>query len=140
MEPMHADAGGRATTAADVLAAARVLRAAGGALWDQARLHGELARIEWIAERRRLARCAALAVLGGILLGCALAAGGALVVLVAWDTPLQWPVVVLLPFVYAGLAALALARLRRESARAGGAFAATREEFAADLALLRSRL
>lgn len=131
---------GTSSAAVDVLLAARVLRAAGGALWDQARLHGELARIEWIAEQRRLARCAALAVAGVVLVSCAVAALGSAALVLAWNTPWRVPVAVALPLVYGALAGLALLRLRAAWARASHAFAATRSEIAADLELLRSRL
>ncbi|MFN9730589.1 MAG: phage holin family protein [Pseudomonadota bacterium] len=132
----------RGTTGAtvDVLLAARVLRAAGGALWDQARLHGELARIEGIAEQRRLARCAVFTVAVVVLLACASAALGSAALVLAWDTPWRPAVAIALPLVYAALAGVALLRLRSAWARASGAFAATRSEIAADLALLRSRL
>lgn len=131
---------GGTSIGADVLVAARVLRAAGGALWDQARLHGELARIEWLVEQRRLARCAVLALAVVVMAACACAALGAMALALAWDTPWRPLVAITLPLGYAGLAVLVLRRLRAAWRRTGPAFAATREELAADLDLLRSRL
>jgi uncharacterized membrane protein YqjE len=131
---------GAAATAADVLSAARILRAAGGALWTQAGLHGELARIEWAAEKRRLSRQFVLLALALVLINCALIAAGALLLVIAWNTPWRLAAALALPLVYAAAAAVAAWRLRVGAARAAPAFAATRQELAADLALLRSRL
>jgi len=131
---------GAAHIAADVLSAARIMRAAGGALWTQATLHGELARIEWAVEKQRLQRRLSLLAVGFALGACALLALGALALVLAWDTPWRVTVAVALPLVYGGLAALVAWRLRVDAANSGPAFAATRQELAADLALLRSRL
>lgn len=131
---------GAAATAADVLSAARILRAAGGALWTQAGLHGELARIEWAAEKRRLLRQLALLAFGLALATGALFAAGALLLVIAWDTPWRLAAALALPLLYTAAAVVVAWRLRVGAARAVPAFAATRQELAADLALLRSRL
>jgi uncharacterized membrane protein YqjE len=109
-------------------------------LWTQATLHGELARIEWAAEKQRLLRRLALLAVGFALASCALLALGALALVLAWETPWRVTVAVALPLVYGSLAALAAWRLKVDAANATPAFAATRQELAADLALLRSRL
>jgi uncharacterized membrane protein YqjE len=131
---------GAANIAADVLSAARIVRAAGGALWTQAALHGELARIEWAAEKQRLLRRLSLLAVGFALFACALLALGALALVLAWDTPWRVAVAIALPLVYGSLAAFTAWRLQVDAANSGPAFAATRQELAADLALLRSRL
>jgi uncharacterized membrane protein YqjE len=129
-----------AATAVDVLSAARILRAAGGALWTQAGLHAELARIEWVAEKQRLLRQLMLAALVLVLAIGALFAAGALLLVIAWDTPWRLAAAIALPLLYAVAAAVVAWRLRVGAVRAAPAFAATRQELAADLALLRSRL
>jgi uncharacterized membrane protein YqjE len=126
--------------AVDVLTVARILRAAGGALWTQARVHGELARIEWLAEKQRMVRMLVLAALCGTLVACTLLFAGVLALCLAWDSTLRVPVAVGIPVLYAGLALAVALRLRAASARTNTPFAATREELAADLALLRSQL
>jgi uncharacterized membrane protein YqjE len=131
---------GATNIAAEVLAVARILRAAGGDLWAQANLHGELARIEWMAEKQRMLRRLAWASACLVLAACAVLAAGAALLVLAWDTPWRGAVALALPTVYLALALLAGWRLRRMSARATPAFAMTRQELAADLALLRSRL
>ena len=83
----------------------RLLRSAGAALFTQASLHGQLARVEWAEAKTRLL---------GVAWGLVAAYG--LIVAFAWH------------------------RLRTLSARSSQAFAATREELAADLALLKERL
>jgi uncharacterized membrane protein YqjE len=131
---------GAASITAEVLTAARILRTAGGELCTQAALHGELARIEWAAEKQRLLRRLSLLAVGFALGACALLALGALALVLAWETPWRVTVAAALPLVYLGLAALAAWRLQVDAANSGPAFAATRQELAADLALLRSRL
>jgi uncharacterized membrane protein YqjE len=99
-----------------------------------------LARIEWAAEKQRLLRRLSLLAVGFALFACALLALGALALVLAWDTPWRVAVAIALPLVYGSLAAFTAWRLQVDAANSGPAFAATRQELAADLALLRSRL
>lgn len=140
MDPQPRSGQGAVATAAAVLSAARVLRAAGGALWAQAGLHGELARVEWAVEKQRLLRQLTLLALGLALAAGALFAAGGLLLVIAWNTPWRLAAAIALPLLYGLSAVLVVRRLRVEAARAAPAFAATRQELAADLALLRSRL
>jgi uncharacterized membrane protein YqjE len=118
----------------------RILRSAGSSLLTQAGLHGQLARVEWAAEKSRLTGLliAALIVAIGVL--CTLLMTGALVLAFSWDTAYRIPAAVGLVLFYAACAGFAWLRFKALSARGREAFAGTREEIAADLALIRSRL
>lgn len=118
----------------------RILRSAGSSLLTQAGLHGQLARVEWAAEKTRIAGMliAAMIVFLGTL--CTLLMAGALVLAFSWDTPYRVPAAVGLVLFYAACAGFGWMRFRQLSARGREAFAGTREEIAADLALIRSRV
>jgi uncharacterized membrane protein YqjE len=116
----------------------RMLHSAGGALFTQAGLHGQLVRVEWEVEKDRLLKMLVTALLGFASVVCVMLFAGALVIAFSWDTAYRIPAAVTLAAVYALGAAIAWHRFKRLSALGSQAFAATREELAADLALLRS--
>jgi uncharacterized membrane protein YqjE len=118
--------------------ALRLLFSAGGALLTQAGLHGQLARLEWEEEKSRLHRMLITALLGFASLLSSMVFIGILVMATTWDTVYRLPAIVAVVAVYGLATGLAWRRLRRLSAQGKQAFAATREEFAADMALLRS--
>jgi uncharacterized membrane protein YqjE len=118
----------------------RLLRTAGAALFTQASLHGQLARVEWEEEKTRLLGMAIAALLCFTGLLCLLLLAGALVLAFSWNTPYRVPAAMGLVAVYGLIAGIAWRRLRILSARSSEAFAATREELAADLALLKEKL
>ncbi len=118
----------------------RILRSAGSALFAQASLHGQLARVEWAEEKSRLLQMLVFGLLGFAGLLCVLLAAGALVLALSWDTPYRIAAAVALLAVYGLIAGFAWVRLKTLSARGNQAFAATREELAADIALLKSNL
>ncbi len=118
--------------------AIRILNSAGGALFAQARLHGQLARVEWQEEKIRLLKMLVAVLLGFVGLLCFLLFAGMAVLAFSWDSAYRIPVAVILVAVYALGTALAWRWFKGLSARV--AFAATREELAADLALIRSTL
>jgi uncharacterized membrane protein YqjE len=118
----------------------RILRSAGSSLLTQAGLHGQLARVEWAAEKKRITGLLIAALIAGIGVLCTLLMAGALVLAFSWDTPYRIPVAVGLVLFYAACAGFAWMRFKTLSARGREAFAGTREEIAADLALIRSRL
>ncbi len=118
----------------------RLLGAAGGALFQQAALHGELARVEWAEEKPRLVKMLVVGLLGFASLLCVLLAIGALLIALSWNTNLRIPVAISLIAAYLLAIGIAWSRLRALSAKSTQAFAATREELAADLALLKSKL
>ncbi len=118
----------------------RLLRAAGGALVKQAALHGELARVEWGEEKARLFKMLGVGLLGFASLMCVMLAIGALVLAFSWDTTLRVPAAIAIVAAYLLGTGIAWSRLRALSAMSTQAFAATREELAADLALFKSKL
>lgn len=121
------------------LRAARILTSAGAGLFAQATLHGELARIEWAEERGRLLKMLVVTLLGFACLLCVLLAAGALALSVSWDTTSRIPVAMALTAAYALGTVIAWRRFQALAALGDRGFAATREEFAADVALLRSQ-
>lgn len=134
-----------ADTAADEtvfnpLKAVHLLRAAGSALFAQASLHGKLVRVEWAEEKSRLLRLTATALLGFACLLCVMLFAGVLVLAVSWDTVYRIPAVIAVVAVYALGCGIAWHKLQELAAQGEQAFAATREEIAADLEMLKSRL
>lgn len=125
------------TTPLDVV---RLLRSGGRALLAQALLHGQLARIEWQEEKKRLLRMLAFTLLGFACLLCALLFAGGLLLAVAWDTAWRLPALAGLVLLYGAATALAWRRFRRLADLGDRAFAGLREELAADAALLRNNL
>lgn len=122
----------------DPLDAVRILRSAGGALFDQARLHSQLAGVEWEEEKRRLLKMLAAALLGFACLLCALLFAGGLVLAATWETAYRVPALAALVVLFACGAFTAWHRFKAWSALARQSFAASREELAADAALLRA--
>lgn len=118
----------------------RLLGAAGGTLFKQVALHGDLARVEWAEEKARLSRMLAVALFGFASFLCVMLSIGALVLALSWDTTLRVPAALALTVIYLVGTAIAMHRMKALSALSTETFAATREELAADLALLKSRL
>lgn len=118
----------------------RILRSAGSALFTQVTLHGQLARVEWAAEKTRLLRMLVIGLLGFAGLLCVMLAAGALVLAFSWDTPYRIAAAIALLAAYGLVVGFAWIRLRALSAQSSQTFAATREELAADIALLKSNL
>jgi uncharacterized membrane protein YqjE len=122
------------------LTALRLLRSAGGALFAQAALHGQLARVEWAEEKRRLGQMLIVTLLGFVCLLGAMLLVTALVLALSWETAYRIPVLIALIAVHVLGTAIAWRRFQALSALGCRAFAATREELAADIALLKSKL
>ncbi len=117
----------------------RILRSAGGALLAQANLHGQLARVEWAEEKNRLLKMHLVTLLGFACLLCVMLFTGALVLAFSWETAYRIPAVAALIALYGLGVGIAWRRFQALSALSSQSFAATREEFAADMALLKSR-
>jgi uncharacterized membrane protein YqjE len=117
-----------------------VLRSVGGALLDQASLHGELLGLEWSEEKSRLRRMAIALLLGFACLLGLLSALGALLLSVYWDTPYRVQAIAILAALYGLGAVFAWRQLRTQTDRGKESFAASRAELAADVRLLRSRM
>jgi uncharacterized membrane protein YqjE len=123
----------------DAWDALRVLRTAGPALAAQAGNYAELVGVEWTEERRRLLRLALATALGFAFLLCILLASGAVLLAATWDTGWRWPSAAALLIAYASGLAWSWQRAAATHAQGSASFSATREELAADLAILRSR-
>lgn len=122
----------------DPLDVVRVVRLAGGALFDQARLHGQLAGIEWQEDKSRLLKMVAAALLGFASLLCALLFTGGLALAATWETAYRFPTLAALAIAFGCGAFAAWHRFQAWSALGRRSFAASREELAADAALLRA--
>ena len=129
-----------ATSALNTLRTLRILRSASAALLAQASLHARLAQVEWISEKARLSRLLAMAVVAFTGVLCALLCAGGLVIAISWETEYRLLCALAVIVVYLAIAAYAWHRVGALSALGGKAFQATREELAADIEMLRSRL
>lgn len=123
-----------------LLDAIRILHSAGGALSVQASLHGQLAQVEWEEEKNRLLRMLVVTLLGFACLLCVLSFSGGLLLAATWDTAYRIPAAAGLVVAYGFGVAVAWQRFQALSALGGKVFAASREELAADAALLKSGL
>jgi len=128
------------STAINALNAIRTVRSAGGALFDQVALHGQLAQVEWGEEKNRLLKMLVGAVLGFACLLCVMLSLGAVALALCWEMAYRIPVAAVLVALYGLGTGFAWRRFAALSALSGQSFAATRVELAADLALLRSKL
>ncbi|MWV17377.1 hypothetical protein F3I16_15140 [Pseudomonas sp. L-22-4S-12] len=123
-----------------MLALLRLLRSAGRALFAQAALHGQLARVEWAEEKHRLLQMLLTSLLGFACLLGVLLLGNALVLALSWATPYRIPALLGLLTVHGLGGLLAWRRLQALAARSCQGFAATRAELAADIDLLKRSL
>jgi uncharacterized membrane protein YqjE len=128
------------TASFDLIDTVRVLRSAGNALFAQLVLHAQLARVELATEKNRLFQMFVIALIGFACLLCILLFTGAMLMLFTWDTAYRIPAVIALIVFYVICVCLAWYRLHVLSARSDLAFAASCEEFAADIDLIRSKL
>ncbi len=122
------------------LALLRVLRTSGSALLTQAGMHAELLRVEWAQEQQRLWAMWLTSLLGFACLLVTLVLLAVVVLLLSWQTPWRLPAVCGLLTLFSLGIALAGWHLRQLARRGGAAFAASRGELNADLALLKSKL
>lgn len=130
-------AGGHAADAGTLLDAVRLLRTGGRALATHVALHGRLARIEWQEEQRYLLLLVLNAVAGFACLLSLMLFAGVAVLAATWESDHR-------PAVAAGLALLsgagvlaARSRVRVLAGRVHRAFEASRQELAADAALIK---
>lgn len=129
---------GKESESIDLLSALRIARSAGGALCTQASLYGKLARIEWQEEKNRLLKMFIFGLIGFICILCFMLFIGLLVLVLSWETNYRILALTSLIAVYGVGIGIAWQRFQALSARNKQSFAGTREEFATDLALLRS--
>jgi len=135
-EPVRAPAVAGASEATRSRDAIRLL-GAGGALLTQALLLGQLARVEWAQEQDRLLRMLAVTLIGFACLLCLLLSGGALLLVLCWETAYRIPAVIGLVGLFGLGTGIAWRRFQALSALGDGSFAATQEELTADMAMLR---
>ena len=122
------------------LSVMRLLRSAGGALFAQAALHGQLARVEWAEEKIRLTRIIIAAILLLVSAFCLLLLGSMVVLALSWNTPYQLAAIAGVLLFYFILFVVAMFVLKQQVALGALSFAATREEIAADIAMLKAKL
>lgn len=102
-------------------------------------LHGELAEVEWAIERQRWLLMLTTSLLGTVSLLLTLMLASTLVMSLVWNTPYRLPVLGGLTLLAGVLTAYAWWRFRDLSSQSNQAFAASREELLADLALWKER-
>lgn len=129
---------GKESESIDLLSALRIARSAGGALITQASLYGKLASIEWQEEKSRLLKMLMIGVIGFACTLCFMLFIGLLVLVLSWETNYRILALTSLIAIYGIGIGFAWLRFEELAARNKQSFAATREEFAIDLALLRS--
>jgi uncharacterized membrane protein YqjE len=120
--------------------ALRRLRSVSGDLAAQLGLHGQLAKVEWADEKLRLGRLLKAALLGVAFLVSTCIFGGVLLLTLGWRGGFLIPAAIVLVVLYAGGTLLAWLKVRALLALSVHSFAASRAEFAADIAMIRSRL
>lgn len=119
--------------------AVRMLHAAGAPLLaEQARLHVALAGVEWKEEKNRLLRMLAVTLLGFACLLCTLLFAGGLAIAATWETAYRLPTLAALAILFGGCTFAAWRRFQAQAALGSQSFAASREELAADTALLKA--
>jgi len=120
--------------------AIRLLRPVSGVLLPRIALYAQLAGVEWAEQKARLSGMLAITLLGFASVLCCMLFAGVLVTTLSWDSAYRIQAIVAVIVVYAAVAGIAWQRFRSASALSAEAFAATREEFAADIALIKSKL
>ncbi len=100
----------------------------------------ELARLEWVDHKRRLALLALLLVVFGVLAVVALLLLSAAVLVQFWDTPQRAMVAWVLAGVWMVACGVVLAVLLSCARKARSAFALTRSELARDWRVIREQL
>jgi uncharacterized membrane protein YqjE len=117
-----------------------LLRSAVSALLAQGALHGELIRLEWTEEKFRLLRMLLALVAGTLCLFGSLLSLSAMLLIFSWGTPYQTLVLIALPACYCLGTVIAWCRFNALAALGNKAFAGSRAELGADLALIRNKL
>lgn len=128
------------TGAVGPLDAIFMLQAAGGALLIQAVLHGQLAMLALEEEKHRLLGLLAVTLVGFACLLCALLFASALAVSVTWETGYRTHALAALVVLFGIATVAAWQRFSARPAAGEQPFAASREELAADVALLKAAL
>jgi uncharacterized membrane protein YqjE len=118
----------------------RRLRASAAIMLMQLELYGRLAGIEWQQEKNRLHQLLVFSLVGLIFLSCCLLFLGFLAVALTWFTPYRIHTLVAVVVLYGLGAVYCYFRCKYYVGLNAQAFAATRAEIAADVAVLKSQL
>lgn len=124
----------------ELIDAVRIARSAGGLLLEHAVLTAELAGSDWEAEKLRLKRLLFSTLLYVVFISLALLQLGALIVVVAWDTPYRIHAAAAVLLLWLACAGLIRRRVRRITADSEGRFAASRAELGKTVDILRRHL
>lgn len=109
-------------------------------LLTQLELHGRLLKVEWLQEKNRIQQIICIASLGFALFLCCLLSFGCLVIAAAWNGEYRLlSIAMVFAFYLIGLIFCGI-RFNALATKGVDSFVATREEFAADIALIRSHL
>lgn len=103
-------------------------------------LHGQLVRVEWAEERHRLQQLLVVGLLGFIFLLCALLFVGIFAIALSWTSGYRIYTIAGILALYSAGFVLCVHRVSQLAQQSSATFAVTREEIAADLALIRSQL
>lgn len=109
-------------------------------LFIQLELHGRLLKIEWLQEKNRIQQLFCVALLGFAFVLCWLLSLGFFVIAANWSGEYRLLSIALLSTFYLTGLVLCWLRFNTLVAKGAQAFAVSREEFAADIALIRSKL
>ena len=116
------------------------LRSMAKIVFAQLELHGKLASVEWAEEKNRLQQLFAISILGFAFLLSALLFAGFFAVALSWATEYRLVTIAAVFVLYSLGLGVCIYRISILAARGSNTFAATREELAADLTLLRGQL
>jgi uncharacterized membrane protein YqjE len=114
-----------------------ILRSGADALLAQGSLHLQLIQVEWALEKLRYRRMMNLVLMGVPMITCSLLAFGYLVMAISWDTRFRIVTAAVLFMLYSTGAVITVYRLQKLAVLGKEAFADSRREIAADIALLR---
>jgi uncharacterized membrane protein YqjE len=135
--PVNSD---RETKSVNIASMVQMFNSASDALLAQAKLHGQLVKIEWQEEKDRLASIFAALLIGFSCFICLLIFVGVLVMSLSWNTDYQLIALVSLCTFYALASYLAWRQFSLATKMLRGGFAHTRAELSADLAMIKSKL
>lgn len=109
-------------------------------LFIQLELRGHLLKIEWLQEKNRIQQIICVAFIGFALLLCCLLMLGFFVIVAAWTSEYRLLSIAMVFGFYLFCLVLCCIKLNALAAKGADSFAVTREELAADIALIRSQL
>lgn len=132
--------GGAGAAVVELIDAVRIARSAGSLLLDHAVLTAELAGSDWEAEKLRLKRLLFSTLLYVVFISLALLQFGALMVVVAWDTPYRIHAAAAVLLLWLVCIGLIRRRVQRIAADGEGRFAASRAELGKTVDILRRHL